>query len=182
MGRLLKLFAVLALGCLALGAQGDAEQPTEAELQAALLFKFSKFVTWPEAAFDDDEAPLVFAVVADREGLPAALESVLRGQTVHGRPVAVEAFEDVQALGPCHVLFVDSSVSNPATVLAATRGQSVLVVGARARFAHRGGAINLYRRGGGLRFEINPAAVRRAHQNISSKLLRLARVVEDSRR
>lgn len=180
MGRLLALLTALLLGGLVAASPLASEPPTRIELEAALLFKFSKFVTWPADAFEDAKAPLVFGVVGDERDLTGALEVVLKGQTVQGRRVTVRAFKDLKSLGACHLLFADPSLSSPRRVVQALDGAPVLLVGARPHFAEDGGSINLYRRGGSLRFEINPQAARRAHVEISSKLLRLARVVEDS--
>ena len=48
-------------------------------------------------------------------------------------------------------------------------------------FASGGGGINFFIEGKRMRFEINPEATKRANLRVSSKLLRLARVVEDKR-
>ena len=65
-----------------------------------------------------------------------------------------------------------------AGLIAATRDQSVLLVGESSGFASRGGAINFYLDDGKVRFEVNPDVAKSSGIWISSRLLRLARIVE----
>jgi hypothetical protein len=55
----------------------------------------------------------------------------------------------------------------------------ILVVGESPGFAAEGGMINFVLEGTKLRFEVNPSAATRAGLSISSRLLKLARVVKD---
>ena len=61
----------------------------------------------------------------------------------------------------------------------ALEGHSVLTVSDMEGFAQQGGVINLVIRNQRLGFEINEDAAQRANLKISSKLLKLAKVVKD---
>jgi preprotein translocase subunit Sec61beta len=52
-------------------------------------------------------------------------------------------------------------------------------VGESEGFATRGGVVNFFSEGKKLRFEINPQAAAQAEIEISSRLLRLAKLVAD---
>jgi hypothetical protein len=77
-------------------------------------------------------------------------------------------------------VFVTSSEARAASsVLKAIGTSPVLTVGEPSGFARSGGAIGLVFRDGRIAFEINPAAAARAGLTVSSKLLRLAEIVDE---
>jgi len=109
-----------------------------------------------------------------------ALDKIASTKTVGNKKIAVRRFESPGDCAPCHVLFVSSSEAERLDgVIAKTKGAHTLVVGDTEGFARRGVAINFFIERNKVRFEINPAAARRAGLKISSKLLRLARIVTD---
>jgi hypothetical protein len=57
------------------------------------------------------------------------------------------------------------------------RGKSILTVGETEMFTRQGGIINFITVDNKVRYEINLDAARRADLDISSKLLRLAKIV-----
>jgi hypothetical protein len=63
------------------------------------------------------------------------------------------------------------------SILRALKGTGILTIGDFEGFAEQGGAFNFYLEEGKVRFEINDCAARRENLKISSKLLRLARIV-----
>ena len=181
MARCLTLLLVLLLAALAPAApaSGAGEKPTEYELKAAVLYKISRFVTWPEDAFEDEESPLIIAVVGPDPFGPA-LDRAFQGRKDHGRVPAFRRYTSVDEVERCHILFVSRAATrNLAKLLDATSEYRVLLVSDTPSFAQDGGAVNFYSRAGSLRFEINPAAARRAGLEISAKLLELARIVRE---
>lgn len=58
-------------------------------------------------------------------------------------------------------------------------GRPVLTVSDIENFAHKWGIINFTTAGNRVGFEINTEAAKRAHLCVSSRLLRVARVVDD---
>jgi hypothetical protein len=64
-------------------------------------------------------------------------------------------------------------------ILASIRGLSILTVGEAKGFAEHGGMINLTQEENRLRFEINLDAAQQSRLKISSKLLALAKIVQE---
>jgi len=154
-------------------------EPSEAEIKAVLIYKFAKFVTWPEDRFEDRESPVVFGVLGETP-IAKALETTLEGRTIQGRSCLVRRFENVEELGYSHALFISRPISEElAPVLKAIGDSPTLLVGDRAYFAHEGGMINFYHRGGSIRFEIHPQAAKGTGLTIDAKLLQLARIISD---
>ncbi len=151
---------------------------TEYEVKAAFLFNFAKFVEWPASAFAGEQAPLVIAVVGD-DPFGSALDEVVKGKSVHGRPIMVQRLRWHQDLRACHVLYVGSSKRGRVRkVLETLKEAPVLSVGEAEEFARDGGIINFIMVQSKVRFEINPSAAKRARLEISSQLLRLGKIVE----
>jgi len=78
------------------------------------------------------------------------------------------------------MVFISRSEKGRLTeILDTIKGAPVLTVADMDRFAHRGGMVNLYLEHNKVRFEINVKAAAEAKLKISSKLLRLAKIVGD---
>ena len=79
----------------------------------------------------------------------------------------------------CHLVFVPASQAGRFAALRDGLAKSrVLLVGESEDLARKGAAINLYEAEGRIRFEVNRSAAHRAKLKVSSRLLRLARIVE----
>lgn len=166
---------VLLFLCLSL-----AQNYNETEVKAAFLYHFIGYVEWPARAFDSPASPFVVGVLGKSAVLDALREAV-RGKSVQGRAVTVRQVQIGQELRQCHLLFIPApEMRNLSRVLEVLGEAPVLLVGESEGFTQRGGIINFFLEQNKLRFEINPDAAKRVSLNISSKLLRLARVVRSS--
>lgn len=168
--------AVAALA-LAAHAAGALSGPLPiAQVKAGFLYNFALFVEWPVPPRSD--APLVIGVLGDEALLPALKQ--IEGRLANGRPIAVRALDDSDDPAKCAVLYIGSAEDRRAALSLSRVGTApVLTVGESARFTQIGGIVRLYTDDGRLRFEINVTRSHRAGIRISSKLLGLARVVED---
>lgn len=167
------LLLVLALACTPLRAGAGAFD--DAQVKAAFLLNFLKFVTWPDASAD---APLDVVVLGD-EGVAAALEDAAARQVVGGRAIAVRSVRTAREIGGApHLLFIGAGERErlPA-LLREFEGRPVLTVGDGAGYGRAGVVLNFYTSDTRIRFEANTTAAARAGLQISSHLLRLARIV-----
>jgi hypothetical protein len=168
-----------ALLSLPVSAPRAAAQPAEQDVKAAFLYHFAQYVEWPAAAFASPSTPLVVGVLGREDAMPA-VEGALKGKAVRGRPISVRRLSAPGDASGCHVVFVTSSEARAASSVLKAIGKSpVLTVGEPSGFARSGGAIGLVVRDGRVAFEINPAAAARAGLTVSSKLLRLAEIVDE---
>lgn len=148
--------------------------PGEAEVKAAFVFNFIKFVEWPSSAFQSPEDPVLLTVLGN-DPIGAALAS-LDGKKVSGRRVVVRKVPSISGLERCHVLFVGASERAAlAPVLRAIQRWPVLTVADFEEFPGRGGVIGFVRQGDRVGFEINEEAARRVGLNVSAKLLYLGK-------
>jgi hypothetical protein len=170
----------LALGLLALSLRpSSAVAVEEQQVKAAFLFNFAKFIAWPEPAAYAARQRFVFCLLGENP-LGDALSELVRGKTVNGVAVEVRRGRTLSEIGACDVLYLsgaDVDVQVPA--LKQAQLSPVLTVSDAAGFARRGGMIELFLEGWRVRFAVNVKAMRAAGLEPSSKLLALARIVEN---
>jgi hypothetical protein len=170
----LLLFAALALAMPTQGAEAD-----EYQAKGEFLLSFARFVEWPaesQIGMNDE----VRVCVLGSGQVTAILSKVLQGQNVGRQDVMVRRVEDLAGAAWCRIFFVTkSSEMEPEFVLNSLGAASILTVGETKGFAANGGMVNFIGKKGKVRFEINQGAAHRAGLKISSKLLRLAELVED---
>jgi len=171
---------ILTAMLLEFGFVLQAQTVTSAEYQvkAVFLFNFTQFVEWPVNAFSDPQAPLVIGVLGEYPfGL--YLDETVKGETVNGHPLVIRRFERAEDANPCHVLFINSKKGDRLKqVLANLKGRSVLTVGDAADFARQGGMVLFSTENNKIRIRINLDATKATNLIISSKLLRLAEIVD----
>jgi len=165
---------LLGLGALSLllGASGPV---SEYQLKAVFLFNFAHFVEWPSAALPGENAPFVIGVVG-KDPFGSSLDEVVRGESVGGRPLAIERYPDVPRLGRCQILFIPAAeLAHLDQILDALKGRSVLTVTEGP--APRGAVVDLLKEDSRIRLRIDLQAARASNLTISSKLLRPAEIV-----
>jgi len=144
------------------------------QVEAAFLYNFAKFVEWPDSAFSTAESPFILGFLGP-DPVADAARQLLRGKSVGGRSLVVREV-DLETAKSCHILFVGRvEEARLAAIVAALRGDPVLLVSDMERFAGRGGMIGLVTAGQKIRFAIDAAAARAAGLTLSSQLLDLAR-------
>jgi hypothetical protein len=153
-----------------------AQAPSESEVKAALIYKFLPQVTWPGLA---PTAPIVTCVVSD-SGVAASLSDIVKGKTVEAHTIEVRQLRDPGASAGCHVVFVAGAEIRRFTAgLTAIRTSPLLTISDGGNFAKSGGVIEFFVENGRMRFSINTDAMSRSGLQISSQVLRLARIVRD---
>ena len=163
-------------------AQPEAPPLFEQEVQASFIYTVAKFVDWPEEAFGAPGAPMVFAILGD-DLIGDALQRVVEGKSVNGHPVTVVRAATLDDLAGCHVLFLGRSEGpRLREILDRLRGSNILTVSETERFVLHGGVMGLLLDQNMVRFEINVDAASRSRLAISSKILRLGKVVRDRKR
>jgi hypothetical protein len=161
-------------------APASQQQATdEYRVKAAFLYNFARYVKWPEPVFKDKDAPLRIAVVGS-DVFSKVLEDLLKDKKAGTRPVLTSNFATAQELGECQILYVPSSEEkNLPQIKLAYKDRSILIVGDSYAVAEQGTQIGFYLDKSKVRFAINTDAVRAAKLEVSSELLKLAKVIEE---
>ncbi|HWA87030.1 MAG TPA: YfiR family protein [Opitutus sp.] len=179
-GRGLLAALLAGVGAVAAFTRG-VDAPPEYEVKAALVYNFTQFVDWPDAAFAAPDAPFVIGVLG-RDPFGRYLNQVIQGEKVGAHPIVAEHCADLAAASRCHVLFVSASERDdlPA-VMAALHGRPVLTVGDFDGFLRQGGMVLLHPSGKRIRLRVDRDAARAAGLTMSAKLLRVAELTHPGR-
>lgn len=171
----LLFFLLLSLPVSAPAQQAAAK---EYQIKAVFLFNFTQFVQWPADAFRDPESPLVIGVLGEDRFGPF-LDQTVTGEEMENHNLVVERYASIDDIKDCHILFVsltDKQVIRRA--LDKVKSKPVLTVSDSDGFARSGGMIAFFNADGKTRLRINVDAVTEGRLVVSSKLLRLAEIVQ----
>lgn len=152
----------------------------EAQVKAAFLYNFIKFIEWPQGAFAGAQSSYVIGVMG-RNSVGRYLEDLVQGRSVNGRPILVRLIDRADQASGVHLLFVGAGEeSGFAALQPQLSGMPVVVVGESADFIRTGGAIGFLVQDAKVRFEIRTDLVERAGVRISAQLQKLATTVRRS--
>jgi hypothetical protein len=174
--KLVLIILVWSTICVGQMARGEPPVSREYALKAAFLYNFAQFVEWPKEAFPDESTPIVFCIVGE-DPFGIALEP-MKGRAIRGRKTVIKRGVKPDELTKCHICFVSRSEGkNLAKILAELRDWDGLTVSDMEGFAQRGGVIGLVTVEDGIHLEINVDAAERAGLTVSSRLLKLAKII-----
>jgi hypothetical protein len=156
----------------------ESEVPQEYLIKAAFLYNFAKFVEWPANAFTHESDPIILCILGT-DPFGNALDSI-EGKMINNRKLEIKRCETVEEAKNCHILFVSSSKKTSVPqILNAFKNLAVMTVGDMEDFGRLGGIINFIIVENKVRFEINLDSAQKAGLKISSKLLKLAIIVNE---
>lgn len=172
--------ALLALFPLAAGLllvpRASGLPPAAAEVKAAFICNFAEFVEWPAGK---STSPVVIGIYGE-DPFGKQLDEAAAARSSAERPLEVRRVKTAEDAAAVTILFVGASAeAELAALLPGLEAAHVLTVGDLPRFAARGGVIGLLVEDKRVRLEVNAAAAERSGLVISSRLLNLARLVED---
>lgn len=172
-------FLLLALLLTAPGAADILED----QVKAAFLYNFTNFVEWPPHAWSKDDAPIIISIIGN-DDLASLLEKTVAGRKGRGRSFQIQRFpcwpDQAAPLRGSHLVYIDSlGTATSDRITADLAGNAVLLVGNGNEFARRGGMIQFRREGDRIIFDINRQAAEKAGLKISSRLYKVARIIDD---
>jgi hypothetical protein len=154
-----------------------AEHFSQYEVEAAYLFNFAKFVTWPSSSLAERARFNICVLGEDPFG--ASLDRIIAGETIGGKPVVDKRISSAEEAAGCSILYISSSEEGRLSrVLTAVKDEPVLTVSDISNFTERGGIIQFILRDNRVRFEVNLLPAQRDHLALSSELLKVAASVK----
>ncbi|MCP4572704.1 MAG: YfiR family protein [bacterium] len=179
--------AILALPVLAMTllvaaapAQAGDEAPREYRVKAAFVQRFLEFVAWTNEHITPD-GPMRIGVVGDSP-MEAALQD-LTGDPGVGRELLLCSADELAENG-YGVVYVAATIDglprneHPVWNDLHDLSSGILTIGEDPGFHLSGGVINFFAQGDRLRFSVSERAATGAGLKISSKLMRLALIVD----
>lgn len=157
-------------------AAAQVTGPAEYEVKAAFIHNIARFVEW-RAGFMPENV-LKLCIMGEDPFGPAS--DVLKGKPIDDKSWDVAQLRPGAEVRDCNVLFIAASErANLGRILAGAADFGILTMGDTEGYAAQGVMVNFFLERNKVRFEINDAAVHRAGLDISSQLLKLARIVKE---
>jgi YfiR/HmsC-like len=166
----------MLLMCIFITMPLTAQRVAEYQVKAAFLYNFTKFLDWPAHSFGNADDPFVVGILGN-DPFGSFLDETIAGEKIAGHNMIVQRYKSVQDIKKCHILFINLPGKN-GEVTATLRGRGILTVSDDENFMRQGGIIRFYSEGNTIKLEINQKMARAEKLNISSKLLRIARIHE----
>jgi len=161
----------LLAGCLLIPVFfAQAREPTEFEIKAALLYHFALFTEWPRLP----EGPFNLCLYGEDPFGPAI--NVLTQKSIQNRPIHIQRLSQLTEVDTCHLLYIHSLESLQFNkLITLVHGKPILTVTDIPAHPNRKGIITLKLEQEKILFDIDLAAASHSSLLLSSKLLRLAR-------
>ncbi len=153
-----------------------SRSPLAYQIKAAFMVKFFSFMEWPDDRFPDSEVTQI-AVYGESPVLKA-LKSLPR-KKYNNRRLVVKKINSLEEMKCCQMLFLSSEKESEfPKIIKALKGSNVLTVSDTPNFGTSGGIVNFYIEDKKVHFEINYKQSREEKIYISSKVLKLAKIVQ----
>lgn len=156
----------------------------EYRVKAAFVYNFTKLIQWPQTAFDSAQEHFNISVFGN-EQLKESFETI-DGKTSAGRVISIrypdpESKDLKQTLADSQIVFISRhmGLEQVLQILKNTRDRPILTIGEIKSFSRAGGIIQFFTRDDHLHFEINIQSAQTHQLKFSSRLLKLAVIVNE---
>ena len=163
---------LLLLVSLLLSQSSWAGSISEYEMKATYLYNFAVFTEWPK-----NEGDTFNLCILGQDNFGTALNRI-EGKMVHGRRLFVARLNSLSAIRRCDLLYITDRESNRLGSIFSELGDTPVLTVSEAGGSNASAAISLALEGQRLVFDINVLRARNARLSISSKLLQLARSLQ----
>lgn len=172
---MLRNLCVLLLTFLFTSSVARAQTPrSEEELQAAYVYQFLSYITWPQGTGQE-----ILIGVWENEVMLKHFEKILSDRNSPDRVVRAMALSGQTVPPETDLIFAEKI--RPAAFEALTKAinqRNVLVVSPHEAHYRRGASIYLFSESGKLRFSVDRKYLEARDFKVSSQLLRLAKKVD----
>ena len=154
-----------------------ALQTKEYQVKAAFIIKLVPFVSWPEEEIPNKNKKLNFCFFESSQQGAATRKLLLEDGNLKKNFNVLP----VNQLQSCHILFISKTTNHHLdNLLRRTRDyEKILTIGDSPSYANKGVMINFFLESGKIRFEVNWKAMKANNFKISSRILKLARIVDE---
>lgn len=150
----------------------------EYPLKALIISRFFDFIKWPNGREENGKlSQFVIGFIGNSPMVDYKNKFTEKIRTP-GIKLVFKSLTDIEHIGECNVVIIGENQSDRLKeILALTDGKPILTIGDTEGFGEKGVLINLYLSGKKVKFEINLPAVKRSGLIFSSKLYKLARII-----
>jgi hypothetical protein len=169
---------VSALSCIAVMTTAVAQPDPDAvaaqrRIEAAYLYKFGAYITWPEEMFPSADSPFIIGVAGD-DTMADELTTLVTGRNINGRNIVVRRVHAGQNTDGIHLLFVAAGTAQGDSLVEAARDKPTVTVTEGADGLEHGADMAFVLIDDRVRFDVALDVAQRDGVKISSQLLSVA--------
>ncbi|MDQ6998122.1 MAG: YfiR family protein [Mariprofundus sp.] len=165
--------ALLLLLLMPLASSATAADTQEDELKAALIYKLTRFISWPLQAEGED----LNICVTGEHPLGGALEEI-RSKRSNDRTIRIQYLSPHESLDGCQLLFLSNDSPDSVSDMVTRLGDRPIVsLSDSHSFAKKGGMIEITRRNHRYSFTINMQSVTQSGVKIAAPLLQISKLI-----
>ncbi len=143
---------------------------------AVLTLNVARFASWPEHTFKNKTVSLNLCIYGDNV-VQQSFENI-DNKVVNNKTINIINLSRLRNLTQCQLLYISELERNRLIpLLLELEGQAILTIGENIEFLQAGGMVGLEKINGKIQLTINLAMVQQAELVISSRLLKLATIV-----
>ncbi|MCU0288470.1 MAG: YfiR family protein [Acidobacteria bacterium] len=151
----------------------------EYDVKIAYIKNFFDFIKWPAESLNSNE--FIFGIIGDTP-LSEQIKKLSNQIKFPDKKVSVRIISDLVQIKECHALIIGNiDAEKLKEILALIGNLPILSISETEGFSEIGVLINLFKIENNVKFEINYSAVKKSGLNFSSKLYKLARLIDYSR-
>ncbi|WP_435237013.1 YfiR family protein [Psychromonas sp. PT13] len=149
-------------------------------LKVAYIYNIAKFTNWPESTWSNASDPFHLCFYGDDQVSEEFIQ--LKDKQINGHRIELVKVQSNDDYKNCHIFYIDTDERRRYRYLLSLIDQhSVLVVTDNSPFFDTGGLINLVETDQRLQFQVSKKQLADSQLKFSSKLLKLAILVDDIR-
>lgn len=151
---------------------------TSDQIKALFLGRFPSFVKWPSSDVSFQNNKNFILCILGKNPFGNVLDQIYSDRDILNKPVEIRYLDHYVDIVHCNVLFIsDSKRRQLNKIIALTKKRPILTIGDGRGFSQRGVLIKFYQVRRKIRFEVNQQALSESGLTMSSKLLKLAKIV-----
>ena len=162
-------------------SQPEPEEKVKMEeypLKALIISRFFSFVRWPAASGTTDDASHFVLGIVGKSPIVEHEQTFYKEIKIPEKKITIKKISVLDQIKECHALIIaPTEAKRLKEILSITGDKPILSIGDTEGFAEEGVLINLFREGNKVKFEINYGAVQKSGLVFSSKLYKLARII-----
>ena len=171
---MLKRFFLFFLVFASAAGAGAQTSEREANLKAAFIYNFTKYVDWDSNYNNND---FVIGIIGS-SAITKSLTEIARTNLAKEKKIVVKVFNKPEEIGYCHILFIPQKSPYSLQSILGRVGKGTLTISEETGFALQGTTFNFIVSNDKLKFEVNLARLYSAGLRASSQLLKLATIVD----
>ncbi len=179
--RYYKTIFVLGICCFFVNNDNFADTEKEDKLIAAYIYNFTKavYIQTPKGNFKSNKDPYTIGIVSDKQ-FYNFFSNIFKGKKSDNRNIVLRRILSDNSIVGCNLIFIQKSTNEDCNrILGISEKHKILTIGEVTDFWNDNFMIKLSSKKNKISIELNITKTKNADYIVSSRLLNIAKVIEN---